>query len=146
MAEDRTRQLLVDELKQAVGEEAVERTDLDVDGALERRPSGIATAFGSARLLLLVAGAAFLVVGVIASLAFENWIFFGLAIAAHALLSTVVIASAMRLSTEGEKPDPTVEAALEDEGVSDPSGALNDLVRQVADQESGPPDEEHAGA
>jgi Flp pilus assembly protein TadB len=134
MAEGRKRELLVEELRQAVGDESVERTDLDIDGALERRPSGIGAAFQSARLMLLVIGAALLVVGVIASLALENWVFFGLAIAAHALLSIVVIASAMALATDVEKPAPTVEAALEEEGVTDPSGALNDLVEQVERQ------------
>jgi hypothetical protein len=137
MAEDRRHALLVEELKEAVGEEAVEQTDLDIDRALERRRSRIGTAFSSARLLLLVAGAALLVVGVIASLALENWILLGLAIAAHALFATVVIASALALSTEVEKPAPTVEAALEEEGVADPSGVFNDLVEQVASEEPG---------
>jgi hypothetical protein len=131
MTDDRKRELLVDELKQAVGEEAVERADLDVDGALERRPSRIGAAFQSARLMLLVVGAALLTIGVIASLALENWVFFGLAIATHALLSTVVIASALALTTDVDKPDPTVEAALEEEGVPDPSGTFNDLVEQL---------------
>ena len=137
MPEDRRHQLLVEELKQTVGEEAVDRADLDIDGALERRPTGLAAAFRSARLMLLVSGAALLVVGVIASLALESWVFFGLAIAAHALLATVVIATALALSTQVEKPDPTVEAALEEEGVADPSGALNDLVEQVSGEGQG---------
>jgi Flp pilus assembly protein TadB len=137
MSAERSRELLVDELKQAVGEEAVEQADLDVDRAVARRPSGLAGAFRSARLLILVAGAALLVIGVIASLALENWIFFGAAIAAHALLSVVVIASALALTTEGEKPSPTAEAALEEDGVSDPSAALDDLVGQVEGQGSG---------
>jgi hypothetical protein len=135
MAEDRKHDLLVEELKQTVGEEAVDRADLDIDAALERRPVGLAAAFRSSRLMLLVIGAALLVVGVIASLALESWVFFGLAIAAHAVVATVVIASALALSTEVEKPDPTVEAALEEEGVADPSGAFNDLVEQVAGEQ-----------
>jgi Flp pilus assembly protein TadB len=137
MSAERRRELLVDELKQAVGEEAVEQADLDVDRAVARGPSGMAGAFRSARPLILVAGAALLVIGVIASLALENWIFFGAAIAAHALLSVVVIASALALATEGEKPSPTAEAALEEEGVSDPSAVLDDLVGQVEGQGSG---------
>lgn len=131
MTADRKRELLIDELKSTVGEEAVERADLDVDRALERGPSRLAQAFRSARLLLLVIGSALLVVGVIASLALESWVFFGMAIAAHALFSTVVIGSALALTHEEEKPSPTAEAALEDEGVSDPGAALDDLVDQV---------------
>ena len=139
MAADRKHELLVDELKQTVGEEAVERADLDVDRALERRPSRAGAALRSSRLLLIITGAVLLVVGVIASLAFENWIFFGAAIAAHALLATVVIASALALATdEGEKPAATAEAALEEEGVSDPGAALGDLVDQVESRDTRP--------
>jgi hypothetical protein len=138
MAADHKRDLLVDELKAAVGEEAVEQADLDVDRALEGRPSRVAAALRSSRLLLIVTGAALLVVGVIASLALENWIFFGAAIAAHALLATVVIASALALATDGEKPAPTTEAALEEEGVGDPSAALDDLVDQVESRPTRP--------
>jgi Flp pilus assembly protein TadB len=140
MAAERKRELLVDELKQTVGEEAVEHADLDVDRALEQRPSraGATVAVRSSRLLLIVAGAVLLVVGVIASLALENWIFFGAAIAAHALLATVVIASALALATDAEKPAPTAEAALEEEGVSDPGAALGALVEQVESRDSRP--------
>jgi hypothetical protein len=138
MTADRKRELLVDELKRVVGEDAAERADLDVERALKRRPSRLAPAVRSSRLLLLVAGAALLVVGVIASLALENWIFFALAIAAHALFSTLVIGSALALVTDGEKPDPTTEAELEEEGVSDPGGALDDLVEQVEGRGSRP--------
>ena len=129
---DRKRDLLVEELKAAVGEEAVDRTDLDVDRALERRPSKLSAAFGSSRLLLIVIGSALLVVAVIAAFAFESWIVLPLALAVHALLAAVVVGSALVLATDVEKPAATTEAALEAEGVSDPGGALNDLVEQVA--------------
>jgi hypothetical protein len=137
MSPDRTEKLLVDELKDAVGEEAVERADLDIDKAIARQPSGLAGALQSSRLLLLVVGAALIVTGVIASLAFENWIFFGLAIVAHAIFSFIVIGSALALTTETEKPSATTEAELQERGVSDPSRALNDLVEQVAGEEEG---------
>jgi hypothetical protein len=136
---DRKRQLLVDELEDAVGPKAVEQTDLDFDRALEPRTSRLAQSFRSARLLLLVVGGALLVVGVIASLALESWVFFGLAIAAHALFSVVVIGSAMTLvEEEEEKPSATAEAALEEEGVRDPSAALGDLVDQVESRRNRP--------
>jgi hypothetical protein len=131
MAADRKREVLVEELRQAVGDEAVERADLDFDHALQRQPSSLTAAVRSSGPLLLVVGGALLVVGVVASLALESWIFFGVAIAAHALVATVVIGSALALTSDGEKPGPTAEAALEDDGVRDPSGALNDLVEQV---------------
>jgi hypothetical protein len=139
MTADRRQELLIDELKQAVGEGAVERTDLDVEGALERQPSSrLLAAFRSARLPLLVIGGALLVAGVIASLALESWVFFGLALAAHALVATVVIASALALTHTEEKPSPTAEAALEEEGVSNPGAALDDLVDQVGSRRSRP--------
>jgi hypothetical protein len=53
------------------------------------------------------------------------------------VLATVVIASALALATdEREKPAPTTEAALEEEGVSDPSAALDDLVEQVESRDN----------
>jgi len=133
----RARELLVDELKDAVGEEAVERADLDVDRALGPRPRSVRAAIVSSRLLLIVVGGALLIVGVVASLATENWIWFGVAIAAHALISAVVVTTAFTLSTQVEKPGPTTVTALEAEGVADPEGAMNDLVEQVADQDEG---------
>jgi hypothetical protein len=131
MAGDRKTDLLVDELRQAVGEEALDRADVDVDRALERQPSRIGATLRSARLLLLVVGGALLVIGVVASLALDNWLFLGVAVVAHGLVSAVVIASALALAGEGEKPGPTAEAALEEEGVEDPGAALGDLVDQV---------------
>jgi hypothetical protein len=131
---DRKRELLVDELKDAVGEQAVERADLDVERALERQPSKLSAASVSSRLLLIVIGAVLAVVGVIASLALENWLFFAVAIAVHGVFTVIVVGSALALTTEVEKPAPTAEAALEEEGVSDPSGALTDLVEQVKEQ------------
>ena len=131
----RAREILVDELRGAVGDEAVERTDLDVDRALDRRPRSVRAAFASSRLLLLVVGGVLLTVGVIASMATENWLWFGVSLAAHALIATVVIAAAFSLTLQVEKPGPTTVTALEAEGVTDPEGALNDLVQQVSDQE-----------
>ena len=42
-----------------------------------------------------------------------------------------MIGTALAFTTESEKPAATTEAQLEDEGVSDPAGALGDLVEQV---------------
>jgi hypothetical protein len=66
---DRKEKLLVDELKDAVGEPAVERTDLDIDRAL-KRSSRLGAAFASSRLLLIVFVGAFAVVAVVAAFAF----------------------------------------------------------------------------
>jgi hypothetical protein len=134
---DRARELLIGELEEVVGEDAVSRADIDVDRAIARRSRSLRAAFVSSRLLILVVGGALLVAGVIASLATESWIWFGVAIFAHALLSIVVIGSAFAQTTQVEKPSPTTVTALEAEGVADPEGALNDLVEQVADAGEG---------
>jgi len=135
---DRTEKLLVDELKHVVGEKAVERTDLDIDQAL-KRSSRLGAAFASSRLLLIVFAGAFAVVAVVAAFAFESWVVLPVALAVHAVIAAVVIGSALVLTTEVEKPAPTTEAALEAEGVADPSAALNDLVEQVAREEGSCP-------
>jgi hypothetical protein len=131
---DRKRDLLVGELREAVGDDAVERTDLDLDRALERRTGGIGAAMTSSRMLLLIAGAMLLLVGLIASLALDNWLLLVAAMVLHGAFAAVVIASAFMLTNAKEKPAPTVEAALQDEGVADPEAALDDLVKQVGDQ------------
>ena len=133
---DRKEKLLVDELKDAVGEQAVERTDLDIDRAL-KRSSRLGAAFASSRLLLIVFAGAFVVVAVVAAFAFESWVVLPVALALHALIAAVVIGSALVLTTEIEKPAPTTEAAVEAEGVADPSAALNDLVEQVTREQEG---------
>src|SRR5215211_685045 len=134
---NKARELLIDELRDAVGEEAVERAGLDVDRALDSRPRSLRGAILTNRLLLLVVGAALLVAGLIVSLATGSWVWFGVVIAAHAFFATIVIGTAVALSTQVEKPAPTTVTALETEGVADPEGALNDLVEQVSGQEEG---------
>jgi hypothetical protein len=131
---DQKEQLLADELKEVVGEEAVERTDLDFERAQDRPEGRLGAAFASSRLLLIVAGGTLLVVGVIASLALENWALLAVALGVHALVAVVVVGSALLLATEAEKPSATAEASLEEAGVSDPSAALDDLVEQVDGQ------------
>jgi len=134
---EHARELLIDELKQAVGEETVERADLDVDRAIDNRPHGLRAAFVSSRLLLVVIGAALVTAGVIASIATGSWVWFGVAIGVHALFSVAVIATALATTTQVEKPAPTTVGALTEAGVADPEGALNDLVEQATGHEEG---------
>ncbi len=131
---ERSRELLVGELREVVGDEAVKGADLDVERALGRRSGGIGAAMPTSRLLLLIVGAVLLLVGVVASLALDNWLLLVAAMALHGVFAAVVIASAFILTNSKEKPAPTVEAALHDEGVADPEAALDDLVEQVGDQ------------
>ena len=46
-----------------------------------------------------------LVVGAIASLALGSWWFFALAVLVHAVASTVVVMTTIRLASQGEEPD-----------------------------------------
>ncbi len=67
-------------------------------------------------MLVIFSGATVAVVGVIAALATDNWIFLPIAIAVHAIGSVLVLmAIAPRLKDE-DKPDPVTEARLEEEG------------------------------
>jgi membrane protein implicated in regulation of membrane protease activity len=70
---------------------------------------------GSPRLLVIFTAATALVVGLIAALATDNWIFLPVAIAIHAIGTVfVLMAIAPRLKDE-DKPDPVTEARLEEE-------------------------------
>jgi hypothetical protein len=73
---------------------------------------------GSPRLLVIFTAATALVVGMIAALATDNWIFLPVAIAIHAIGTVLVLmAIAPRLKDE-DKPDPVTEARLEEERAS----------------------------
>lgn len=70
---------------------------------------------GSPRLLVIFTAATFLVVGVVAGLATDNWVFLPVALAVHAIGTAVVLlAIAPRLKDE-DKADPVTEARLEEE-------------------------------
>jgi Flp pilus assembly protein TadB len=135
---EQARKLLEDELRDAVGDERVERAALDIDRAIDRRPRSIATALKSSRLLLLVVGAALAVAGVVASLALDNWLLLVVALGVHAVFTVIVVGTALAMAGESEKPSPTAEAALAEQGVADPEQALSDLVEQVEDRRQRP--------
>ncbi len=134
---EEARDTLIGELEDAVGEEAVEQADLDVDRAISERPHPGRSAFASSRLLILLTGATALTVGVIAALALGSWWLVAVAMLVHGVLTAVVVGSSMTLFSQVEKPDPSVVTKLEEEGVEDPEPVINDLVEQVADKEEG---------
>ena len=71
---------------------------------------------GSPRLLVVFTAATALVVGVIAALATDNWIFLPVAIGIHAIGTVLVLmAIAPRLDQDKDKADPVTEARLEEE-------------------------------
>ena len=137
----RAKEALVDELRDAVGDDAVDRTDLDLERALGERPGRPKAEANRARLMLAVTGAAGVAVAVVIALALQSWWLLIPLLALHALVTTIVVRTVLRASQDVEKPAPTTQAMLEEDGISDPEGALNDLVAQTAEQE----DEQEAG-
>lgn len=78
-------------------------------------------------LVIFTLGTA-IVVGLIASLATNNWLFLVLAIAAHLLVSGFVLAATFkRAADQSDKPDPVTEAHIE-AGDIDPSAARGGLT------------------
>ena len=129
---DDARQTLIGELEDAVGKDAVEQADLNVDRAIGERPRPIRSAIATSRPLIILTGATALTVGVIASLALGSWLLLAVALVVHGLLTAVVVGTSMTLVSQVEKPDPNVVSKLEGEGVEDPEAVINDLIERVA--------------
>lgn len=125
----------MDELREAVGDEAVERSDVDVDRALRGHSSAAPSEASRSRLMFVVIGVAGVIVAGAAALALESWVVLVVLLALHAIGTTIVVRTAFKATTNVEKPAPTTQAMLEDEGVTDPEGALDDLVAQTADRD-----------
>ncbi len=134
---DDARQTLIGELEDAVGKDAVEQADLDVDRAIAERPRPARSAFATSRPLIILTGATALTVGVIASLALGSWWLVAVAMVVHGVLTAVVVGTSMTLFSQVEKPDPNVVSKLAEEGVEDPEAVVNDLIEQVAGEAEG---------
>jgi membrane protein implicated in regulation of membrane protease activity len=75
---------------------------------------------GTPRMMVLIFGALALMIGAIASLALGSWWILIAVLAAHAVISAVVVAYAWRhASSTADKPDPVTEARAEEEGDDD---------------------------
>ena len=133
----RANDALIEELRDAVGDEAVERADLDVERAVRDSGRAKTPEASRSRLLFAVIGAAGIVVAAAAALALESWVVFGVAIVLHAIGTAIVVTVAFRATTDVEKPGPATVAMLENEGVDDPEGALNQLVEQASSRDEG---------
>jgi hypothetical protein len=123
------------ELEDAVGHHVDRET---ADRALDGPPrSRFAQSISDNELLLGITLAGMVVVGVILSLALDNWLFLVVAIAVHAVGTVAVTMLAIWLATSGDKPDPRTVARLEQQGVRNPEQALNDAVRDVRSDGAG---------
>jgi hypothetical protein len=132
---DRAKRALVGELREAVGDKAVDRADLDVDRAIREHNRNTTPEASRSRLMFVVIGVAGVIVAAIVALALESWIVLIALLVLHAIGTTIVVRTAFKATANVEKPAPTTQAMLEDEGVADPEGALNDLVAQTADRD-----------
>ncbi len=70
----------------------------------------------SPRLLVVFTAATALVVGVVAALATDNWIFLPVAIAVHVTATALVMMAIVPRLRDADKPDPVTEARLDEEG------------------------------
>ena len=127
----------MDELRDAVGEEEVERADLDVDRAVRESGERTTPEASRSRLLFVVFAALGIMVAAIVALVLQSWIVLIVLLGVHALATAVIVLTVFRTTTEVEKPAPTTVAMLEEEGVDNPEGALNQLVEQAADRDEG---------
>jgi membrane protein implicated in regulation of membrane protease activity len=71
---------------------------------------------GNPRLLVLMTFGTFFVLGGIVALATGSWWALLIAVAVHAIGTLIVMSGVFKRLDQGEKPDPVVEARLEDEG------------------------------
>lgn len=69
----------------------------------------------SPRLLVIFTAATALVVGLIAALFTDNWIFLPIALAIHALGTVLVLVAIAPRITDDAEPDPIVKERLEEE-------------------------------
>jgi membrane protein implicated in regulation of membrane protease activity len=89
---------------------------------------------GTPRMMILIFGALALMVGAIASLALGTWWILIAVVAAHAVISIVVVGYAWRQAGRStDKPDPLTEARIEEEQEADqrPRAARTARDREV---------------
>jgi hypothetical protein len=81
-------------------------------------------------MLLVFTLASAIVLGVVASLATDNWLFLVLAIGVHAVATVVVLGFTFKRIEEGDKPDPVTEAHIEAGDIPAKSDGLTDSGRR----------------
>lgn len=133
---ERAREELRGELREAVGPQAAERAERHgaLDRAIDaRRPHTILAAFHQSRALIAIMLFVALVAGAAIALVSGVWWIVFVALALHAVGTIVVVLTTFSMTSQVESPDPRTAAALEEHGVSDPEGALNEAVRVAAE-------------
>lgn len=133
---ERARGELRDELREAVGPQAAERAERHgaLDTAIDARPRTIAAALSQSRALIAITLFVALIAGAAIALVSGVWWIVFVALALHAVGTIVVVAATFSMTSQVESPDPRTAAALEEHGVRDPEGALNEAVRVAAEE------------
>jgi hypothetical protein len=130
----RTNRLLTDELRRAVGADAVRGAR--TRPRPEREPHGghgeLVTALVADRLLVAVIFFALVVVGAIISLATGSWWALVAAVVVHAVATFAVLTTVGGAARSPEHVSPFLAARLKDEGVPAPDRYFSDLVESFA--------------
>jgi membrane protein implicated in regulation of membrane protease activity len=83
---------------------------------------------GNPKMLVVFTLGAAILVGVVASLATNNWLLLVFAVAIHAIVSVIVLGFTFKRIEEGDKPDPVTAAHME-AGDADRGDGLTDSGR-----------------
>ncbi len=136
-SEDEAADVLQREVEQAVGHDVDDRVTRD---AVDQHGSTFMSLVKANRLLITVTFALMVVVGVAASLALGSWWPVLVATLAHGTMATIVVTVGLRMTSQVEKPDPSTVARLEDAGLADPEGQMNQAIRAAAGEPEGHPE------
>jgi hypothetical protein len=127
---------LTEEVREVVGEERVTVPSRRPRPSHGERPPrhGLLAYLSRHRLLLVITFAMAVVIGAIVGFTTGSWWILPLAGGLHAIGTTTVAAIAVRTTTITERPDPTVVAMLEEEGIPNPEEHFTNLVAEFAEE------------
>ena len=137
--------MLTAELREAIGPDGpalpAEASANDLLAEATPTRGGMGSAARSVMPALVIIGGVLLVTGVIVSLTTDSLWALVVAAGAHAFVTVLVIAWALRRVASMEHMDPASAAGLEQEGIADPDGVLDALANDLAGHE---PDQRRA--
>jgi hypothetical protein len=119
---------LTEEVREAVGGEKVRVPEHRPPRRMGGGGSRLGATLANHRLTIAITFLVLVCAGVIVSLETGSWWLLLAAVGVHAAGTFAVALAALQATTDVEKPAPETVARLEDEGVSNPEGRVNDLV------------------
>jgi hypothetical protein len=131
---ERANTRLTEELRAVIGSERVLVPRSRPHPSLGERParSGLRAFFFEHRMLVGVTFAVAVVIGAIVSLTTGSWWFLPLVAGLHAIGTTLIAVMAVQMTTTIERPDPTLVALLQEEGIRKPEEHFSRLVAEFA--------------